>query len=216
MPARDSTTHLVMSPLGFMQRLAVFRCVRTHPPRSTSRPSIATAGYPPWVDSCRRRPERAAARSCSTADVGCLARLRTGSPGQQPTVMTGGSAVIHLTVRAFCCPPWLAPGPGVLPIRVANTTHHRAHSLQSWRPPRKARTRSAPPPSTRARADPQFQSTNRSDSPVLPTKHDIDTRGPPLEARTACTRLDSIRISSPTPGLISTAEGGSLLLSRKS
>jgi hypothetical protein len=46
-PWRDGTTHLVMSPLEFMQRLAAliqFSQARPHPPMAASRPSISAGG----------------------------------------------------------------------------------------------------------------------------------------------------------------------------
>ena len=52
-PWRDSISHLVMSPLEFMHRLAVLRRLRVHPPRTASRPSISAVEFPVWVASGR-------------------------------------------------------------------------------------------------------------------------------------------------------------------
>jgi hypothetical protein len=51
-PRRDGTTHLVMSPLEFMQRLAVLASrLRLHPPVTASRLSISGFGCPVRVGS---------------------------------------------------------------------------------------------------------------------------------------------------------------------
>jgi hypothetical protein len=49
-PWRDGTTHLAMSPLEFMQRLAALVTrPRLHPPRTASRLSISPIACPVWV-----------------------------------------------------------------------------------------------------------------------------------------------------------------------
>ena len=51
-PWRDGTTHLMMSPLEFMQRLAALvPPPRLHRPITASRLSISTAMHPVWVAS---------------------------------------------------------------------------------------------------------------------------------------------------------------------
>jgi hypothetical protein len=51
-PWRDGTTHLVMSPLEFMQRLAALvPHLRLRLPTTASRLPILTAGCPVWVDA---------------------------------------------------------------------------------------------------------------------------------------------------------------------
>jgi len=50
-PWRDGTTHLVMSPLEFMQRLVARVCrLRLHPPLTDSRLSISAVQCPVWVE----------------------------------------------------------------------------------------------------------------------------------------------------------------------
>jgi hypothetical protein len=56
-PWRDGTTHLVMSPLEFMQRLAALMArSRLHPARTACRSRILAVGYPLWVDCRCTRP----------------------------------------------------------------------------------------------------------------------------------------------------------------
>jgi len=47
---RNSISHLVRSALEFMLRLAIFRRLRVHPPRTASRTSISESGCSAWVD----------------------------------------------------------------------------------------------------------------------------------------------------------------------
>lgn len=56
-PWRDGTTHLVISPLEFIQWLAAMMLrPRLHQPLTVSRPSISAVGCPVWVG--QRRPRR--------------------------------------------------------------------------------------------------------------------------------------------------------------
>jgi hypothetical protein len=59
-PWRDCTTHLVMSPLDFMQRLAPMRPFRLYPPITASRPSISIVGCPVGSDPDSQYGELAA------------------------------------------------------------------------------------------------------------------------------------------------------------
>jgi len=60
-PWRDGTTHLVMSPLEFMQRLAAqVTRPRQLQPTTASRLAVSAVGYPDWV--VHAHPNRGAGR----------------------------------------------------------------------------------------------------------------------------------------------------------
>ncbi len=91
-PWREGTTHLVMSPLEFMQRLATMVPRPPLPSRMTgSRLSVLAVSCPGWLDTVRPRNGEAVGCPAVTISVTFVPLPRAHGRGHIPSLTNGRS-----------------------------------------------------------------------------------------------------------------------------